>query len=72
MIEARYGTVRGMSSWNPVSAVFTPWLELVRLSVRSRSVAELREVWIGTPEDLNARLSREDGHERQRFAVRWG
>lgn len=59
-VRAHYGTVRGMRSWNPVSAIFGPWLELIKLSFQVRSPAELLRVWFGKPSDLHEMLGRLD------------
>lgn len=58
-IEARFGTVRGMQSWNPVMAIAAPWIELVKLSVRSRSLSELARIWFGNPNHWNEVHARE-------------
>ena len=55
-VTPRYGIVRQMNSWNPVSAVFTPWIELLRLSRQSQSISDLLRVWFGTPEFLYDKL----------------
>jgi alkylglycerol monooxygenase len=70
-VTPRYGIVRQMNSWNPVSAVFTPWIELFRLSMQTRSFADLLRVWFGTPEFLYAKLGDLPDAPRKKKPVSW-
>lgn len=70
-LTPRYGIVRQMNSWNPISAVFMPWVELFRLSMQTRSFADLLRVWFGTPEFNYARLGDLPDAPRNKRPVTW-
>lgn len=70
-LKPRYGIVRQMNSWNPISAVFTPWIDLFRLSMQARSITDLLRVWFGTPEFNYARLGELPDAPRNKWPVIW-
>ena len=48
--EPVYGTVKPVTTWNPVAANLAPWGELWRMSAATRRVADKVRVWLAPPE----------------------
>jgi alkylglycerol monooxygenase len=48
--EPVYGTVKEVTTWNPLAANFSVWRDLARMSGETRSLADKVRVWLAPPE----------------------
>jgi hypothetical protein len=54
--EPTYGTVKPLSSWNPLWANLDGWVEIVKLARRAPRFVDKLKVWVAPPEWLPAEL----------------
>jgi len=60
-----YGISRPLESYNPLMAIFGPYVELIRLSRKQPSVREILKLWLGPPRLLYQRLESEHHQPRR-------
>ena len=48
--EPVYGTVKPVPTWNPLAVNLLPWVDLWKMSVATRSIADKVRVWFAPPE----------------------